>query len=100
MPIFEEVKSHARGGARPGAGRKPGGRNLITREAIAKAGNGMSPLDYLLRVMSDETEASDRRLDAARAAAPYCHARLQPINSDGDSDRKYVFSALAWTPPD
>ena len=88
-----------RGGARPGAGRKPGGRNLITREAIAKAHDGLSPLDYLLQVMRDENGDEARRLDAAKAAVPYCNARLQPVNSKGDSARKIVFTALTWRPP-
>ena len=89
----------SRGGARPGAGRKPGARNMITREAIAKARDGITPLDYLLRVMRDESAEEARRVDAARAAAPYCHARLQPVNSDGDGERKYIFKALVWKPP-
>jgi hypothetical protein len=33
-------------------------------------------LDYLLSIMRDENEDKRERLDAAKAAAPYCHARL------------------------
>jgi hypothetical protein len=76
----------ANGGARPGAGRKPGGRNKITQEAIAKASDGLSPLDYLLGVLRDTEEEPARRMDAAKAAAPYCHARLATVDhksSDG-----------------
>ena len=34
------------------------------------------PLDYLLGIMRDEDQDARWRLDAAKAAAPYCHARL------------------------
>lgn len=76
----------ALGGARPGAGRKPGGRNKITQEAIAKASDGLSPLDYMLSVLRDEGQDLSVRLDAAKAAAPYCHAKLATVDhksSDG-----------------
>jgi hypothetical protein len=37
---------------------------------------GIEPLEYLLSVMRDESEPVSVRLDAARAAAPFCHPRL------------------------
>jgi hypothetical protein len=90
----------AAGGARPGAGRKPGGRNRITQEAIAKARDGLSPLDYLLSVMRDAGAEEARRIDAAKAAAPYCHAKLQPVDGDGDATQKHeVKGALTWQAP-
>jgi hypothetical protein len=89
----------ANGGARPGAGRKPGGRNKITKEAIAKAADGLSPLDYLLGVMRDPGADEAKRIDAAKAAAPYCHAKLQPIDGDGSTEQKVqVTGALTWQP--
>lgn len=90
----------AQGGARKGAGRKKGGHNKMTEEAIAKASDGLSPLDYLLEVLRDPGEDTSRRLDAARAAAPYCHARLQPVDGQGDSTQKIAATgALVWQPP-
>jgi hypothetical protein len=35
-----------------------------------------APLDYLLGIMRDKDQDARSRLDAAKAAAPYCHARL------------------------
>ena len=70
----------ANGGARPGAGRKPGGRNKLTKEAIAKGTDGLSPLDYLLGIMRNEGEDAARRIDAAKAAAPYVHAKLATVD--------------------
>ena len=73
------------GGARPGAGRKKGGTNRITEEAVARAeAGGEMPLDYLLRVMRDPLIEDVRRIDAAKAAAPYCHAKRAPVDSDGN----------------
>lgn len=77
----------ARGGKRPGAGRKPGARNKTTekqRKAIAES--GLTPLDYMLTVLRDENNPLDVRLDAANKAAPYVHAKLATVDhksSDG-----------------
>lgn len=90
----------AKGGARPGAGRKPGGQNRITKEAVAKAHDGLSPLDYLLSVLRDPGADEAKRIDAAKAAAPYCHAKLQPIDGEGSTAQKVqVTGALVWQPP-
>ena len=81
----------ALGGARPGAGRKKGGHNRLTEDAVKKAqAGGIMPLDYLLNIMRDKTADDDKRIDAAKAAAPYCHAKLQPIDGNGDTAQKFV----------
>lgn len=73
----------ANGGARPGAGRKKGGHNRVTEEAIeqAKAGGEM-PLDYLLGIMRDVGADEAKRIDCAKAAAPYLHAKLANIEQN------------------
>lgn len=69
------------GGARPGAGRKKGGVNRVTQEAIAKAeAGGEMPLDYLLRIMRDMEADEAKRIDCAKAAAPYLHHKLNAID--------------------
>lgn len=89
-----------RGGARPNAGRKASGRNRITQEAIAKASDGLSPLDYLLDIMRDELEEKVTRMDAAKAALPYTTPKLQPVDGSGDTTQKHeVKGALTWQPP-
>lgn len=74
----------ARGGARPnsggkreGAGRPAGAKDkrIAEREA-AIAESGLTPLDYLLSLVRDNKKDEAVRVDAAKAAAPYCHARL------------------------
>jgi hypothetical protein len=43
------------------------------------------PLDYLLRIMRDKDQDARSRLDAAKAVAPYCHARLSSTELSGPS---------------
>ena len=75
----------ARGGARPNAGRKPGVPTRMNEEARAKAAEGgIMPLDYLLELLRDDAQTQDVRIDAAKAAAPYVHARLAAIEHSGD----------------
>lgn len=70
----------ARGGKREGAGRKPGTPNKATQEQReAVAASGQTPLEYMLQVMRDLSQEDTKRLDAAKAAAPYVHARLNAV---------------------
>ena len=79
-----------RGGRRPGAGRKPGSLTRRTREiAEQAAGDGITPLEYMLAVMRDSDEPAERRDEMAKAAAPYVHPKLaatelQHSGKDGD----------------
>lgn len=74
----------ARGGARNGAGRKLGAANKMNQEARAKAAEGgITPLDYMLEVLRDETAEASARMDAAKAAAPYVHAKLASVEHSG-----------------
>lgn len=74
-----------RGGARKGAGRPKGAKTSITEEALRKAGEGETPLEYMLRIMRDPKQADDRRDKMAQGAAPYVHARAVEVSGpDGD----------------
>jgi hypothetical protein len=75
-----------RGGPRPGAGRKPGGRNEKTREVAEKAAaEGITPIEVMLHAMRQHHEAE--RFDAAariaKDAAPYIHPRLASVELSG-----------------
>lgn len=73
-----------RGGRREGAGRKPGSVSKLDAEARRKAmERGIMPLDFLLEIMRDGSQEARSRLDAAKAAAPYCHARLSATEVSG-----------------
>jgi hypothetical protein len=67
----------ANGGVRPGAGRPKGAANKKTRELQAAAeASGIMPLEYMLNIMRDATGDPEMRFEAAKAAAPYVHAKL------------------------
>lgn len=76
-----------KGGARPGAGRKPSATTKKTREiAEAASAAGLTPLEFLLAVMRDGSASPMARLDAAKAAAAYIHPRLAPIEAKARED--------------
>jgi len=67
----------SRGGLRPGAGRPAGSLNKRTRETVAEIeATGVTPLQFLLQVMRNPAKPDNERIEAAKAAAPYVHARL------------------------
>ena len=71
------------GGARAGAGRKPGTINRFSKDLLDKAAqSGQLPVDYLLQVMLDQSLDTRLRIDAAKAAAPYVHQKLSAISVD------------------
>jgi hypothetical protein len=72
----------SRGGARLGAGRKPGIATKRVREVeaiVAKAGHPLTPLMYLLNAINDERVPEKRRDELAIAALPYCSPRLAAV---------------------
>jgi hypothetical protein len=65
-----------------GRGRPPGSRNKRTVETQERvAASGMTPLEYLTSVYQDVSADEGRRIDAAKAAAPYVHAKLSQIDA-------------------
>ena len=80
MSAVEKQSTKIKGGARPGAGRKPGTPNKRTAETVkAVEESGLTPLEYMLSVMRDEANEPRDRLSAAEKAAPYVHAKLSSI---------------------
>ena len=78
-------------GSRPGerrGGRKKGTPNKKTAERYAQmAASGEMPLEYMLRVMRDESAPETRRDEMAKAAAPYEHSRLSSSEATVAVDR-------------
>jgi hypothetical protein len=62
--------------------------------AHVRAG-GITPLDYMLQVMRDEGLEPAKRLDAAKAAAPYVHPRLASL-AVGNQDDKPFEQVIRW----
>ncbi|WP_343712853.1 hypothetical protein [Inquilinus sp.] len=50
------------------------------------ANGGVTPLDFLLGIMRDDGNEMPMRVDAAKAAAPYVHARLSSVEVGGAED--------------
>jgi hypothetical protein len=66
---------------KPGPGRPKGVKNKRTKAveyAIAMA--GITPLEYMLGVLRDDTQAIEDRKWAAQNAAPYVHAKLSSVD--------------------
>lgn len=94
-------------------GRKKGTKNKATieREKAAAAdlekakADGTSPLEYLLKLMRDESKGDELRFEAAKAAAPYIHPKLSaiehsgkdggPIESKGEFTVKFVAASAS-----
>jgi triphosphoribosyl-dephospho-CoA synthetase len=75
----------AHGGPRKGAGRKPGQTTKLNETARQQAlEGGITPLAYMLTILRDETISTEDRFEAAKAAAPYVHARLAAVEHSGD----------------
>lgn len=52
---------------------------------LAPAQSGaLTPLDYLLAVLRDPSRPEKERFEAAKAAAPYVHARLSSVDHSGE----------------
>lgn len=87
------------GGARPGAGRPKGAQNKLSAEARAAAvKGGITPLEYMLRVMRNPKAEPSRRDEMARAAAPYVHPRLQVTQVAGDPLQPVIFQMINRPP--
>ena len=88
----------ARGGRRPGSGRKPGSANKRTREVADKAAaDGITPLEVMLNTMKalwEDALDDDGKLaniekalaacSVGKDAAPYMHPRMQQIQAQID----------------
>ena len=73
------------GGPRPNSGRPKGKPNKATKareQIIASA--GITPLDYMLRILRNEKADDAQRQWAAEKAAPYVHPRLATVEQKGD----------------
>jgi hypothetical protein len=60
------------------------------------------PLDYMLSLLRDEGLDRDTRMDAAKAAAPYVHAKLASVEHKGDAENPVgiIFQTVFETKPE
>lgn len=81
----------ARGGNRPGAGRPKGSTNIKSLGYIEEIeASGLTPLQYLTSVYQDPGAEESKRIDAAKAAAPYVHAKLNSVELKGSDDHPLI----------
>jgi hypothetical protein len=86
------------GGKREGAGRKLGSLTKRTREIAEGAlASGETPLEYMLRTMTDPSVDDGRRDEMARAAAPFVHARLSSTELKGEDNGQLVVEIIKRT---
>jgi hypothetical protein len=66
----------AKGGKRIGAGRPKGSKITRTIELADRiAAKGISPLEYVMTLMRDDSQHPALRFECAKAAMPYMHPR-------------------------
>lgn len=81
----------SQGGRRPGSGRKRTGVSKLDAAARkAATESGITPLGYMLGILRDTEASKVERMDAAKAAAPYVHARLAHIEQKSDVAVSFV----------
>lgn len=87
----------SRGGKRSGAGRPAGAVTQKTREVAERAASqGITPLEYMLSVLRDEKQDQGARMDAAKAAAPYIHAKLASVEHKGEGGGPMVLEIVRF----
>lgn len=65
-------------------GRKKGTPNKATAKRQAEiAASGLTPLEFMLKVMRESKRDVMERLEAAKAAAPYVHPKLASVEVRG-----------------
>lgn len=89
-----------RGGKREGAGRKRGTVSEQTarrKEIIVKASaEGITPLEFMLKVLRDESKDFSDRYKAAVDAAPYMHPRLAATKVEGGDEPVKIETVVTW----
>jgi hypothetical protein len=87
--------------SRQTGGRKKGSRNRRTVElqkiAQKAAAKGITPIEYMLKIMRNPKANPYRRLVLAKALAPYFHSKPRPVNA-ADETASPVVVYLAQEP--
>jgi hypothetical protein len=86
------------------AGRPKGSKDKAPRktaaakQAQAAASEGITPLDYMLKVLRDDNADSERRDRMAAQAAPYIHPRLASTEVKGEGGGPLKIEIVKFDP--
>lgn len=97
MEIENNQEKSSHGGARPGAGRKPGSLNARTRAIAEKCiAEGKTPLEVLIKAMTEAYDRNDYETACkyAKDAAPYIHPRLANMELTGDPEQPLAIKVV------
>lgn len=87
-------------GKKTGGGSRKGIPNKATAKREARiAASGLTPLDYMLEVMRDESQKLGIRLSAACSAAPYVHPKLANVNLAGQGGGPLEIKIVRYSTP-
>lgn len=84
-------------------GKKTGGRQKGTPNrknaalVAAVEASGLTPLEYMLSVLRSPETPPDMKFEAAKAAAPYVHARLAAVEHAGPGGGPLQVQEVEWT---
>jgi hypothetical protein len=88
-----------RGGKRTGAGRPKGIQAGTKAERLAaKLGKGQTtPLKYMLNLLNNPQVSVEKKMWAAKEAAPFVHSKLSSVNKtiSGDEDKPLTVT-IGW----
>ena len=87
------------GGKRTGAGRPKGVKIGTKQERLdAKLGKGQTtPLKYMLNLLNNPQVSVEKKMWAAKEAAPFVHSKLSSVNKtiSGDEDKPLTVT-IGW----
>jgi hypothetical protein len=85
------------GGRKKGVPNKKTAQQHAQQQEIIEAAkaSGITPLEFMLAKMRDTNATEAERMDAAKAAAPFVHARLAAVEHAGN-EQKPVRMVVRW----
>ena len=82
--VVAKKKAAPKKGSRKGVPNKKTDNLRMSLLEYARKDGGLSPVEYLLTIANNADENQAIRMDAAKAAAPYCHPKLRSTEIKGE----------------
>lgn len=88
-------------GRKTGGGSRKGIPNRRTAERKRQiAESGLTPLDFMLAILRDESKPQAERFEAAKHAAPYIHPKLANVDAKVDVQGEMDIRTIELIGPD